>query len=339
MDALDGRNVTAPTETPATYTTPATATPATPATSAAPATATPTTGRRGARRAFPEAFVDLVRAGERSGALADVLGCLLREALRLKRLSATVRGIVLYPVLSVWGALALLLAMEVLVLPRMIGIYTELGAEIPGLTQLMIDVSNLWVAHGGLFLLLVAALVVLQVRFLFRPDFGGAVWGLLSRVPPLSTYFRRMNSATFLGMAGGLLRYGVPLPDALGLAGSTLIGEEARRDARHAQEMALAGATPEQASWFYLFVPDEARELLHSAQPGQPSTESGEGGAAQPAQAMEDLADYYERRLDKANWGALALLEPIPIILVALLLGMMVMALYLPLFNIGRAIR
>lgn len=276
--------------------------------------------------AFPESFVALIRVGERTGGLTDMLDLLVRQQSRAARLRAVVRTTLWIPLGAVWVGVAVLATALLAVVPVMLRLSAESGAE---LSALPVVLSRVMICYWYLFAAVAAACLAWQWHFLYRPNFDGKAWRVLRRVPPFSAYYRSLNAMAFLGTAGALLRSGVAVPEALGLAGPTLAGEQARREAKWAQEMIETGSSPTQAAWFFLFLPLEARELLQSLQ-----SDTG------PGRVMEDMADYYEQRLEGMEHGLLRALAPVFVLIIAWTVVVVVsLVLQMSVEPFGRAIK
>jgi type II secretory pathway component PulF len=278
--------------------------------------------------AFPQSYVNIVRAGERMGSLNEVLDHLLKHYRRQMRLRDAVRTAATYPLTVVWLAITVLLVTLACLEPNMIVTYKDLGAETPASTAFVMKVSSFVTAFWPFLAVILGAGLVWTIHFLFKGDVGRRDWAVLRYIPPFDTHYRHMNAMTFLATAGVLLRRGVALPEAFGLAGAALPSAAARADVAEAQQAAERGSPLGEMADRLHFLPPVSRLMLRSAQPG-----AGLG------ETMEDLAEYYAQRIETVNEGVMRIVEPVLLLFVGAAVGFVIISLWLPLFNIGKAIR
>jgi len=276
-------------------------------------------------RLFDRMFVGLVRAGETGGTLELVLERLARHREKAVRTKARLQAATAYPLVIMAVATAIVAALLVFVVPRFEAIFSGVlkGAPLPVLTRAVLGGSRWlgrhWLALGGSAVTLAAAL-----RWLGRIETVArsvARWSL--RLPLAGPLLLKAATARFARTLGTMLAGGVPILDALQLAGDacgqravTAAIEGVRRRVREGEGMARPLAATG------VFPPVVAGMI-----------EVGEETGTLPAM-LARLADLYDDEVDNAVTALTSLLEPAMIVAMALVVGAIVIALFLPIVRI-----
>jgi len=274
---------------------------------------------------FPSLFVATVRAAERTGDVAEALGRYIAyherlDAVRRKVVSASVYPAVL---LGVGGLVVVFLL--VYVVPRFAGVYEELGRDLPMLSRLLIEWGHLINANGtAIAAVLVAAIVAAVVGF---PRLKAMLARLARRVPALGERLRVYHLARLYRTVGMLLRGGTPLVTAFGMV-SGIMPEPMR--------VQLAGATQRVREGASLSVAMEAAGLTTpvAARLLRVGEQSGE-----MAEMMDRIAVFHDEEL--ARWIDLVtkLFEPLLMAAIGLVIGIIVVLMYLPIFELAGSLQ
>lgn len=276
-------------------------------------------------RVFPEVYVGLVRAGETGGRLEVALLQLARFLEKADRIRRRVQAALYYPVAVLVVAVLILAALMLFVVPKFRIIFQEQlrGAAMPALTQAVLGASDFVATH---WVALAAGAAVLWTGFvLLRRSRAGRAGldAVALRLPALGELQRKTAVARFARTLGTLLGNGVPILQALAVARDTagnavfaaaLDGVRERVQAGQAVAAALAAGRR---------FPDL---LVSMAAVGE------ETGTL--AEMLGRVADAYEEEVDAAVGGLTALLEPLLIVFLALTVGTIVIALFLPIVRI-----
>jgi type IV pilus assembly protein PilC len=274
-------------------------------------------------QAFGALAIQLVRVGESTGLLGDVLLRLADHLEKAEGLRRQVRQALIYPafVLSVAAAAtAFLLAF---VVPTFADLYRDFDTELPGPTLLVLRLSNGAIAYAPLAFLL-AAPVVMLVRRGVRTSAGRMrLHGLLLALPVVGPLIRLSLAASFSRTLSTLLTNGVPLAEALRLLQSTaenaILSRELDQLARAIERGdGLARSLPR----LTLFPP----VLVQLAAVGEATGELGD--------VLARAAAHYEAELEAGTLALSSLLEPILIVIIGVILGGILVAMYLPLFDL-----
>jgi type IV pilus assembly protein PilC len=277
---------------------------------------------------YPPIFSASLVAGERSGSLEQVLRRLaqylkLNEALKKKVISASVYPVVL---LSLMGGLVTVLLVKVI--PAFQGFYEGFGAELPWATRSLMSFSVLVKANFPYIAMLSVAAVMLTVFWYRRPGSAVLVDRLLLRVPLVGRMMRIYATSQLARTLSTLLAGGLPLLTALEVA-SVSIGNRALA-------AAIASATPQIREGRSLTTALETSGMvdnltLEMVKVGEQTGALGD--------MLNAVAEFYDEELEMKIAATLALIEPVMLVLLATVVAAMLLAFYLPLFQIFTVIQ
>jgi type IV pilus assembly protein PilC len=276
---------------------------------------------------YPPIFAASLVAGERSGSLETVLRRFvsylrLNLTLKKKAISASV-----YPAVLLCTMLALVMVLLVYVIPNFRSFFEGLGAELPLPTRLLLAVAGavrsnlLWIA-GGL-----AALVVVLLSWWRQPGSAAALDRFLLALPYFGHLVRMYATSQLARTLSTLLAGGLPLLNAIEVAGSS-IGNRAM-----AVAVGAAGKLIREGS--SLTTALESTRMLEPL--ALEMVKVGEQTGAL-ADMLNAVADFYDEELDTRIATVLALVEPVLLVLMAVIVAGMLLAFYLPMFQAISAI-
>ena len=192
---------------------------------------------------FNEMYRAMVNAGEHAGYLGPVLEQLADYTEQRQYTGQKLKMAMIYPFILVGVAIAVVVALRVFVVPELVGIFTHSQRELPLLTRSLIAASEFF-REWGLWLLVVIVVLLLVVRRLLRNEGRKTAWHrFLLRVPGLSRLIVAMDTARFASTLSILMASGVPLLDALRIAGQVLNNRVLRQDSREVAERVAEGST------------------------------------------------------------------------------------------------
>jgi len=282
-------------------------------------------GLRAHPRVFDGLYVSMVQAGEAGGKLGVVLQQLARFMEKAEKIKGKVRSAMFYPVTVIVITVAILSALLVFVVPKFKAIFADVlkGAPLPPLTSLVLSASDFVRGHFVLLAgILVAGAIALRWLAGTRSGARSCDW-LRLHVPLVGSLFLKAAIARFARTLGTLMTSGVPILQALLItretSGSLLVAEVVT--ATH--DRVKAGES--------LAAPLAAAKLF----PPMVSSmvEVGEETGAL-ADMLVRVADIYDDEVDNAVAGLTSLIEPVMIVFLALVVGTVVIALFLPIVRI-----
>lgn len=276
-------------------------------------------------RVFDRLYVNMIKAGEAGGVLATVLERLAGFQEKSLQLRAKVRAAMFYPVIVLTVAFSVLAGLLVFVVPKFQQIFADLlkSAPLPPLTRFVLGLSQLVQANLPA---VAAGLVSLWLVFRFfkaTPAGRRLVDDLLLRLPVGGELVRKTVIARFTRTFGTLLASGVPILQALHITRDTCGNARVAGaiDAVHDQvKQGSSVARPLEATHVF---PPMVTSMI----------EVGEHTGQLP-QMLDRIADIYDGEVDTAVAGLSSLIEPVLIVFLALVVGTIVIALFLPIVRI-----
>jgi type IV pilus assembly protein PilC len=273
---------------------------------------------------FNDLFVAMVKAGETGGNLEEVLE---RVAIQLEKddnLRRTVRSAMVYPTLIGVFAVAVLVGMILFIIPIFADMFTDLGGELPAMTQFMINLSDAMRQYWYLMFVLPIAITV-AFRKWKATDRGRYMWDSLKlRLPmKIGDIVRKIAVARFARTLGTLTASGVPILQALDItartAGNRVISDpmgEVSDRVREGQPL----ATP------------LARTGVFPVMVTQMLSVGEETGAMD--RMLHKLADFYDDEVATSLKSLTSIIEPLMMIIVGVIVGAVVISMYMPMFKI-----
>ena len=277
---------------------------------------------------FDKFYCNLVAAGETGGVLEGLLDKLATYMEKTQAIKKKVKSALTYPIAVIVVAIVLILVMMMFVLPSFKKIYEGLGAELPGLTQWMMNLSDFFVTQGWIIIPILIGAIVGLVQFHKRsPAFQKRVDGWLLKMPIFGEIVRKATVARWARTTATLFTAGVPLVEVLdsvaGAAGN-IIYEEATYEIRSKVNQGISLTSGMQASGVF------PNMVVQMASIGE------ESGALDDM--LNKVAEFYEDEVDAAVATLSSLMEPIIMVVLGGIVGIILIAMYLPLFSIGDAI-
>jgi len=279
---------------------------------------------------FDDLFTNLVHAGEVGGILDTILTRLatyIEKAVKLKR---QVRGALAYPMTVIVIMLLVMFVLLTWVIPAFENMFIEFGAKgkLPKLTQAVIAVSNGFVNYLPFVLAGLIGIVVAAVQFYRRPLGKKFVHKMILKVPIIGGVLQKIAVARFSRTLGTLLSSGVPILDAIEIvargAGNVVIEE----GLMYARSKISEGRN----------LADPLSEI--SVFPGmvvQMVAVGEQTGALD--QMLNKIADFYEDETDVAVAALTSMLEPIMMVLIGSVVGVVLVSMYLPIFELAGNIK
>jgi type II secretory pathway component PulF len=278
---------------------------------------------------FPPVFIAMVRAGETGGFLAVVLEQVADYMERSKELLSRVGSALIYPALLAIIAGGVVAFLLVWFIPRFATLFASFNRELPWLTQVIQQASNLLVHHGWV-IVLVLVVGFFSGKALLAGPTGKAWWERTQlTIPLLGAVKATLARVRFCRMLGTLLKAGVPLMQALSVSREAIGNAslaQALNDAsdRVRQGETLSGALQNLGA----MLPATALETLAVA----------ETSGRLPDELLR-LADTSERELDRRLRTLVSLAEPLLLLVMAALVGAIVVGMLLPIFDLWSAIK
>ncbi|HEX2101472.1 MAG TPA: type II secretion system F family protein [Candidatus Synoicihabitans sp.] len=276
-------------------------------------------------KTFDDLYVNMIKAGEAGAALNVVLERLARFLEKGEKIRGKVKAALTYPVIILVVAIGIVAALMVFVIPKFQGIFQSLlkGQSLPWLTDLVLHVSG-FVQHHVIATLLMAGGAYAGLAAVKRTAVGRRIWDWCAiRLPVIGELGLKTSIARFTRTLGTLLSSGVPILSAL------VITRDTSGNVHVARALSLVHDRVEGGEG--IAGPLEAAKLFPPMVTSM--IEVGEETGALP-EMLTRIADTYEDEVDNAVGALTSVLEPIMIVVMALMVGTIVVALFLPIIRI-----
>ena len=277
------------------------------------------------RRLFDPLYINMVKAGEAGGALGAVLERLAHSLEKTERLKGRVQTAMIYPVVIMAVAGGILTGLMLFVVPKFEQIFSGLlkGQPLPALTRGLLMASTFIRTHC--WLTLGAGVVVwVMARSLQKTVPGRRAWDrALLRAPVLGELLLKAMVARFARTLGALLTSGVPILDALTIARATSGNIHVSAALGQVHDRIKQGDSIARPLAATAIFPGLVTGLI----------QVGEETGALPAM-LGRIADTYDEEVDNAVAGLTSVIEPVMIVLMALVVGVIVIALFLPIVSV-----
>lgn len=279
---------------------------------------------------FNRLYVNMVRAGEAGGILDETLERVANQLEAEDSLRRQVRSAMVYPMLIAIFALMVLMAMMMFIIPIFAKMYADLGSQLPMLTRIMVNISNTLKSIYGLFIGIAITGAIYGLMRLKKTEKGTRVWdGMKLKLPMgIGEIIRKLSMARFSRTLSTLVSSGVPILQAIEITGETA-GNAVVSDAMKGVKASVKEGRPmsEPLSQVSVFPPMVVQMIAVGEETGAVDV------------MLTKIADFYEDEVNAAVKSLTSILEPIMMIGVGGLVGVIVISLYLPIFNLMSVVK
>ncbi|MCL4121899.1 UNVERIFIED_CONTAM: hypothetical protein GTU68_046701 [Idotea baltica] len=275
-------------------------------------------------KAFDTLFVNMIRAGENGGILDIILERLAIQLEKTMKLKREVKTAMIYPGVVVSAAFIVSTVLLVFVIPTFAELFSGFGSALPLPTQMVINLSNFVVANliyifGGL-----GGSLYLFTRFMGTPRGKEILHPIFLKLPVFGDIIRKVAVAKFTRTLGTMLSSGVPILDALLICSKTAGNYVVEKDVLTARIAISEGQSMlEPLSQSTVFPPMVISMIGVGESTGKMDV------------MLTKIADFYEEEVDNAVGAMKQLIEPIMILVLGVVIGGLVIAMYLPIFKMG----
>jgi type IV pilus assembly protein PilC len=277
---------------------------------------------------FDRLYVAVVRAGEMSGSLPTVLDTLTIYLEKTAQLRRKVIGAVTYPAVILTVAVVIVFVMIVKLVPIFESVYARANTVLPAPTRLLIAIST-FVRNYTVMVFLVVAGLALLLFILLQTERGKYILDMLKlRIPMFGPLVRKAIMARVCRTLSLLLQAGIPLLEAMETTARVTNNKVIERALRAATRQMQDGGT----------IADTLRKTGEFPTMVVQLVATGEESGTLPAM-LARAAVYYEQQVDNTVATLSTLIEPIMIVIMGGIAGGVIIALYLPIFSLGRAVQ
>lgn len=276
---------------------------------------------------FDELYVNMMRAGETGGMLAETCERVATFLEASNRLRAKVKSAMMYPTVVLCVALTISTGLIVFIVPTFATMFSGFGAELPKPTQMLLNISN-FIRNYWYIVVAVAGTLIYSLRRYVRTEKGSYMADLFRlRFPLLGKLARKIAITRFAGTFAQLMSSGVPIIQAMTIVGvatgNKVIGK-AILDARaNVEQGNTVSATLNNNKEF-------PRMLIHMLSAGEQTGKMEE--------MLTKLAQFYQEEVDTMLEGLTSMLEPLLMVVIGVMIGGIVLAMFMPIFKMTEVV-
>jgi type IV pilus assembly protein PilC len=286
---------------------------------------------------FDPLIIALIEVGEKTGTLPRVITELEQTLLENIEIKAKIKWAMIYPIVLLTLSLTMVVFMLTYILPKITDSFKKTWVPVPGLTQFMMNVSDFLIHH---WILLWVAIFFLVIGFLFaRTTYAGQLilWHIALKLPVFGYISRQMNVILFVNSLHLLLESGVLMLEAIETSANVVpnihykkdiirVKNEVETGIKLSVAMGLASESKDDSSPFKNeFFPED---LVHMVNVGE---ETGTIGTS-----VHKVGQNYQKELRRFIANIMTALEPLIIVFIGFIVGIIVLAIMLPFFELGK---
>ncbi len=279
-------------------------------------------------RIFPPLYVNMVAAGEASGALPEILLRLVKHLMQAKNLHDRVQQALIYPAFLAVAGAALITIFITYMVPQLTGFMSQTGGALPLPTRILMKVDHVMTTYWWLGALIVVGLII-GVRAFMRTDEGRLTWDRFRlAIPGYGGVIRHRYYAQFSRTLGTLMQNGIPLLRSLELVTEIADNRFLESKLVEARRAVVDGATLSVALREHQLFPDLFTDMMSVGEQ-----------TGRFAETMQSIADVYERELDR-NVGIISsLIPPVIIVVIAIVIGFVVYSILSAVFEMTHSLQ
>ncbi len=277
--------------------------------------------------AFSTLYINMVKAGESSGKLDEILARLATYLEKINSLQRKVKSSLVYPAVVVFIAISITTFLLIKVVPTFKGIFDTLGGELPLPTRILLAVSDFLTQHfllgmGGLILFIFILLKYIKTeRGRYHFD------AFLLKMPIFGSIFRKFSVAKFSRTLSSLVRSGVPILVSLDIVGKTCGNKVLEKTIVQAAKAIKDGKSIAEPLGESKILPPMAVTMISVGE------QTGE-----LEKMLVKIADFYDEQVDAAASSLISIIEPVIILFLGVIIGGIVLAIFMPIFKITEII-
>jgi type IV pilus assembly protein PilC len=277
---------------------------------------------------FTPLYTATVRAGEKSGALVDVLRRFITYQKKMISVMSKLKMALAYPVFLIVALLGVLLLFFFYIIPNFTQMYSDQAGGLPFLTQMLVSFTSVLTRYAPLIFL--SAFGAIAAVYLWQRTESGrnTLDGLKLRIPLVRTLMLQYLLAQITRTLATVLRGGIPLVQALDTTAGVISNKVVARRLAAARELVTEGVSLAESFERTKVAPEMTVRMI----------EVGESSGDLP-QMLEDVADFYDQEVENNMTVITTMIEPVLMLSMGMIMAVIVVALYLPIFEMGSRLK
>lgn len=277
---------------------------------------------------FSELFVSMVRVGEETGTIEDVLEVLSKQMEKDYQLRSKIKSAMVYPAVIIFAMIGIGTLMLILVIPKLADVFEGMGVELPITTRIVIGLGS-FLAEFWYTLPIIVIVIFFASRFLLKTKYGKIFINTLSlKIPLIGPITKKTNAAYTIRTLSSLIKAGVPIVRSLEIVSNSLTNIYYKRATKDASERVKKGAKLGDAFSNYKDIyPNLVIQMI------QVGEETGETSTI-----LEKLAEFFEEEVTMATKNISAVIEPILMLLIGAAVAFFAISMIQPIYGMIQTI-
>ncbi len=277
---------------------------------------------------FSDFYVNMVKAGEESGKLTQVFLYLADYLDRQYALNSKTKHALVYPAFVITIFIVVMVLMFTVVVPRLSGIILESGQEIPFYTKIVLWVSDFLVSYGIFLLIFVVIFIGYFIRLARSKKGKKLIDDVKLTIPVVGNLFRKIYLARIADNMDTMLSAGIPIVRSIEITSNVVGNKRFQEILKESMEAVKAGKNFSQSLEIHEEIPKIMPQIIRVGE------ETGSLGSI-----LKMLAKFYKREVDEAVDTLVGLIEPFMIISLGLGVGLLLVSVLVPIYNIAGGIQ
>jgi len=272
---------------------------------------------------FSELFVNMIKVGEETGTLEDVLGVLTRQMEKDYQLKSKIKGAMVYPAVIVFAMAVIGALMLVLVVPKLAEVFKEMGVELPMSTKAIIAFGSFLSSYWYLIPIIFLAIIFL-IKFFLKTKTGKLIFDtIILKIPVINGIVIKTNSAYTIRTLSSLISAGVPIVRSLEIVSRSLTNVHYKKAiANSAEEVRKGAKLAETLSKYKKIYPDLVIQMM------QVGEETGE-----TSEILKKLSDFFEEEVANATKNLSAIVEPVLMLIIGAVVAFFAISMIQPIYG------
>ncbi len=280
------------------------------------------------KEVFPSLFITMVEVGEVGGLLGEVLEKYSNIHDTMYKLGKKIFQAMIYPLFLLFSSLAVVISLLVFVFPKFVEGTKRTGHELPGLTLLVLNVSNFISEHYILIILAIVSIIFIWKLIMKSEKGKQVITEFFTETPVIGSVIKQIQIALFARILGTLLRCGVPILTSLQAVEMALGNVMYKKAMTEIRENVSRGESLSQSIGKHRNLFPESIILMTDV--GERSGNMGE--------MLEKAGNIYERDMEMVLETAVTMIQPALVVILAIFIVIIALSMYLPLFDINKVV-
>lgn len=276
------------------------------------------------KNVFGELTVNMVQAGEVSGRLEEVLAQIYLQIKKGNELKSRIRSAMIYPVIVIIAMIGIGIGMMIFVIPKITAMFTEIEADLPLATRILIKTSG-FIVNNGLLVGLLAIIIIIALIVFIRSVKGRYfIDGCLLRTPIAGPIIQKINLAKFTRTFSSLIKTDIPIVKTFEVTAQTLGNKRYQEALSEAGKKLKKGVGIAEAlkSYQHLFPP----VIIQMTATGEETGRVDE--------ILAELASFYEDEIDRIMKTLPSIIEPVLMVILGVGVALMAVAIIMPMYSL-----